>query len=272
MKKSILLPLLALLITVASCTKNENYYYTVENVTVQLNSKELLETVVKPFSGKRASVSTTVDSESEYTHVFPSSYKAYFVSKETKGEYTTGQVVKVIDVVAGNNTITIPKLDYDVYVTNFIKEGAESPNAWYTWSNAVEQLPQSSSELYLYGKNNINYSTVTEGTVELSNPYAAVMIKNNQWVSGTPKFYGDGKDYFIGGGWYILYIRTGNTNTQIPISIAGNSNTHFTLNRDIEANNIYQFTIDGSVPLLEDGNLGIVVQPFKKVIEEIIKL
>lgn len=248
-----------------SCTKNENNYYTVENVTVSLNSKELLETVVKPFE-KWASLSAT--SNSEYTHVFPSSYKAYFVSKETKGEYTDGQLVKVIDVVSGGNTITIPKLNYDVYVTNY----DTAADKWYTWSNAVEQLPQSSAELYLYGKNNIDYSTVTEGTVELANPYAAVMIKNNQWVNGTPKFYGDGKDYFIGGSWYIRYIRTGNTNTQIPINIAGNPNTNYTLNRSIEANNIYQFTIDGSVPVLEDGNLGIIVKPFEKVIEETIKL
>lgn len=254
------------MVAFASCTKNENNYYTVEDVTVSLNSKELLETVVKPFGRMRASSSGS--SSSDYTHVFPSSYKAYFISKETKGEYTDGQLVKVIDVVAGGNTITIPKLNYDVYVTNY----EHTADKWYTWSNAVEQLPQSSENLYLYGKNNIDYSTVTEGTVELANPYAAVMIKNNQWLNGTPKFYGDGKDYFVGGSWYVRYIRTGNTNTQIPINIAGNPNTHFTLSRTTEANNIYQFTIDGSVPVLEDGNLGIIVRPFQKVIEETIKL
>ncbi len=256
---------LLLIVSLSSCTKTENHYYTVENVTVSLNSKELLETVVKPFGKMRAS---TTASTPEYKHVFPSSYKAYFVSKETKGEYTTGQVVKVIDVVAGGNTITIPKLNYDIYITNY----EHSADKWYTWSNAVEQLPQSSTELYLYGKNNIDYSTVTEGTVELSNPYAAVMIRDNRWVNGTPKFYGDGRDYTKVTGWYLLYFRTGNTNTMVPINIAGNSNTHFTLNRVIEANSIYQFIIDGSVPDLNDGNLGVIVKPFEKVIEETIKL
>lgn len=253
------------IIAFASCTKTENNYITVENVTVQLNSKELLETVVKPFGKMRAS---TTASASDYTHVFPATYKAYFVSKETKGEYTVGQVVKVIDVVAGGNTITIPKLNYDIYITNY----EHSADKWYTWSNAIDQLPQSSTKLYLYGKNNIDYSTVTEGTVELSNPYAAVMVRDNRWVNGTPKFYGDGRDYTKVTGWHLLYIRTGNTNTQIPISIAGNPNTHFTLKRVIEANNIYQYTIDGSVPDLNDGNLGVIVKPFEKVIEETIKL
>lgn len=247
----------------ASCSKNETYNIVVENVTVQFNSKEILETVVKPFA-KRASVSA---SASEYQHKFPESYKAYFVSKETKGEYTAGQVVKVIDVTAGGNTITIPALNYDVYVTNYEKDGL-----WYTWNDAVQQLPQSSTELYLYGKNNINYSQVKEGTVELYNPYAGVMIENNRWINGAPKYYGDGKDYASVTGYYLLYIRGNNTNTQVPINIAGNPNNSYTLNRPIEANNIYEFKIDGSVEVITDGNLGIIVKPFEKVVREVIKL
>lgn len=253
---------LVLLVT-SSCTKNETFIYNIENVTVRFNSNELLETKVKPL-GKLAS---TNPSTSEYEHVFPSSYKAYFVSKQTKGQYTEGQVVKVIDVVAGGNTITIPKLDYDVYVTNY----THSAEKWYTWNNAIEQLPQSSHVLYLYGKNRIDYSTVTEGQVELTNPYSAVMIEKNQWVSGIPTFYGDGKDYASVTGWYLNYIRTGNTNTKVPISIAGNPNQNYTLTRTIKANEIYQFTIDGGV-LDQNGNLGIVVQPLIKVTKETINL
>lgn len=261
--KSILFAFILGMVAFSSCTKTENHYYTVENVTVQFKSKELLETIVKPF-GKTASTTTAA---TEYEHLFPSSYKAYFVSKETKGQYTSGQVVKVIDVTAGSNTITIPKLNYDVYVTNY----THSAEKWYTWNNAIDQLPQSSHVLYLYGKNNIDYSTVLEGQVELTNPYAAVMIENNQWVNGVPKFYGDGKDYFSVTGWYVNYIRTGNTNTQIPISIPGNPNQNYTLTRTIKANEIYQFTINGGV-LDQNGNLGIVVQPLVKVTKETINL
>lgn len=259
---ALVVALLTVLVT-SSCTKTENHYYTIENVTVQFNSKELLETKVKPL-GKSASTNPTT---SEYEHVFPTSYKAYFVSKQTKGQYTEGQVVKVIDVVAGGNTITIPKLDYDVYVTNY----THSAEKWYTWNDAIEQLPQSSHVLYLYGKNRIDYSTVTQGQVELINPYAAVMIQQNQWVNGIPKFYGDGKDYTTVTGWYLNYIRTGNTNTQVPISIPGNPNSHYTLTRTINANEIYQYTIDGGV-LDQNGNLGIIVQPLVKVTKETINL
>lgn len=261
--KSILFAFILGMVAFSSCTKTENHYYTVENVTVQFKSKELLETVVKPF-GKSASTTTAV---TEYEHVFPSSYKAYFVSKETKGQYTEGQVVKVIDVTAGTNTITVPKLNYDVYVTNY----THSAEKWYTWNNAIDQLPQSSHVLYLYGKNRIDYSTALEGQVELTNPYSAVMIEKNQWVSGVPTFYGDNKDYAIVTGWYLNYIRTGNTNTKVPISIAGNPNQNYTLTRTIKANEIYQFTINGGV-LDQNGNLGIVVQPLIKVTKETINL
>ena len=202
----------------------------------------------------------------EYIFPFESGI-GYFVSKQTKGQYTEGQLVKVIDVVAGGNTITIPKLDYDVYVTNY----THSAEKWYTWNNAIDQLPQSSHVLYLYGKNRIDYSTVTQGQVELINPYSAVMIEKNQWVNGTPFFYGDSKDYTSVTGWYLNYIRTGNTNTKVPISIAGNPNSHFTLTRAINANEIYQFTIDGGV-LDQNGNLGIIVQPLVKITKETINL
>lgn len=258
---------LGVMFAAVSCTEKTNIYnIEIENVTVKLNSKELLNTVIKPF-GKYASTGATPTDE--YEHVFPGGYKAYFVSKETKGEYTVGQLVKVIDVVAGGNTITVPKLNYDIYVTNYEKEGD-----WYTWNDAIEQLPQTSTEIYLYGKNTINYSTVTEGTVELVNPYAAVMIYNNQWINGTPLSYDTNQSYFStpSGSWFVLYVRNSNTNTKIPISIAGNPNQHYTLNKNIEANNIYQYTIDGSVPLLEDGDLNIVVLPFEKIIKETIKL
>lgn len=264
MKKSILLSLLALLITLVSCTKNENNYYTVENVTVQLNSKELLETVVKPF--KASTKMSSSNSTTEYEHQFPSSYTAYFISKETKGEYTKGQLITTISVVAGGNTITVPKLDYDVIVTNYTKEGN-----WYTWNDAIQQLPQTSQELYLYGKTSIDYSSVTVGTVELTNPYAAVMITDNEWVNGTPTSHDTNQDYFKASGWYILYIRNNNTNTKIPVSIASYSSDTYTLKRDISPNHIYQFIIDGSVKNIEGGILGVTVKPFEKPIEEIIK-
>lgn len=265
--KSILTLAVALSIFLLGCTKVENNYITVEYGEFTLNGKELLTTVTKGLN-KQASTGGAVATD-EYDHVFPTSYTAYFVSKETKGEFTAGQVVDSLEVVSGSNTIVLPKLNYDVYVTNH----KHTADKWYTWNNAISQLPQTSDKILLYGKNNINYGVVTEGTVELSNPYAAVMIKNNQWINGSPKSYDTNQEYFSAGSWYILYIRNNNTNTKVPINIAGNPNTHYTLSRSIESNNIYQYTIDGSVPLTDgEDNFNVIVKPFDKVVKETIKL
>lgn len=257
-----------LVLLMFSCKKTENNYYCVERITVNLHSKDMIKTVVKPMaSSKKMSARST---STDYEHKFPSSYKAYLICKESMGEYTKGELVDIIDVSEGDNTITIPKLNYDIIITNY--DNDIQNHKWYTWDNAIDQLPKTSHEVYLYGKNNIDYSTVTEGTVELTNPYAAVMIKDNQWVNGYPRSYDGNQDYLKVSGWYVLYIRNNNTNTMIPISIAGNPNTTYTLSNSIEANNIYQFTIDGSVSNLEEGNLGVIVKPFEKIIKKTIKL
>lgn len=268
--KSIKLGLLSLLVAFVSvftaCEKSEviTNNYNIEYVNVTLDATELVAIVEKPMT-KASTRSTTA----EYQHKFPESYTAYFVSKETKGEFKEGDIVDSLTVNSGSNTIRIPKLKYKVYVTNY-KHKADK---WYTWGDAVEQLPRSSDALYLIGNNEIDYSTVTTGEVELTNPYAAVMIKKNKWTNGTPTHYDNGnKPYeLVKGDWYLLYIRSNKTNTKVPISIAGNPNETYTLDKPIQGNNIYQYTIDGSV--LNGGNLGIIVKPFEKdIIKETINL
>ena len=254
-----------LAVTFTSCEKSEviTNNYSIEYVNVTLDATELVAVVDKPMT-KASTRSTTA----EYQHKFPESYTAYFVSKESKGEFTKGQIVDSIQVKSGDNNIRIPKLSYDVYVTNYKHQSKD----WIKWKDAVQQLPQTSDKLYLLGSNSIDYSKVKAGQVELVNPYAAVMIKDNRWVSGTPKAYDTGQDYFKASGWYILYLRNNKVNTQVPIEVAGNPNKHITLNQSIEANNIYQFILDGSVELLENGNLGVIVKDFTKTVEETIKL
>ena len=279
--KLMVIAILGMVITMTSCTKNTHITYEIENVTVQLNSKELLSVVQKQMGSKakatRASTSSTSTSATDdYEHVFPTGYKAYFVSKEAKGEYTVGQVVKVIDVTAGSNTITIPKLNYEVYVTNYVEnDGTENkPYAWYK-TTGISVLPAHSNQLYLFGKGDIDYSKVTEGTVELTNPYAAVMIRKNQWV-GVPTYnYGDPHPAYTltpSGVWYLLYIKGNNTQTTIPITIPGYNSGNYQLNRPIEGNKEYRFTIDGSVEQLTNGGFFVDVNPIEKTVEETIKL
>lgn len=269
MKKLLTLVLLFTAITLTSCgdeiTNINNTF--VENQEVKLSAEELITSAESPFKS-RATFDTS------YTHQLPSTYKAYFVADETRGQYTMGQVVKTIDVVGGMNSITIPKLKFKVYVTNYIKpNGNESqPYAWYTYPNAVEQMPQTSHELNLYGFNSIDYSVNTVGTVTVTNPYSAVMIKNNQWISSTPSSYDTNQSYFsANSNWYVLYIRNNNTNTKVPISVPGNPNQNFTLSRTIEPNKIYQYEFNGNV--LEDGGgFNVIEVPLEEGLSEVIPL
>lgn len=272
MRKLFSLLVLSLLITSCGDDVTNNYVtYNVEDVTVSLDAQSLITSSETPFSAKNSISSFDTD----YTHQMPTNYTAYFVADETRGQYTTGQVVKTYSVTEGLNNITVPKMKVKVYVTNYLKpNGNETqPNAWYTWSDAVQQLPQTSHTLNLIGNNTIDYSNVTVGTVTMVNPYAAVMIKSNQWISSAPSSYDTNQDYFLDtpSNWYILYIRNNNTNTKIPINIPGNPNQHYTLNRTIEANKIYQYTINGNV-LEDDGNLDIIVLPLEVGYAETIDL
>lgn len=262
-----------------SCSEDtiiNNYDVTVENVEVTLDAKELINVSESVFN-KTGNV-TTYNTAQDYTHVFPTSYKAYFVSKENRGNFTTGQVVKVIDVVSGGNSVIVPKLDYDVYVTNYIPTTLTDQfqtNAWYTWSTFQDQLPQTAQTLYLFGKTTVDFKTVTVGNVDLVNYYAGVEIRNNSFVNGTPMSYHTSQNYFVGNSdWYVLYIRNNTTNTKVPVSMAGYNGTDYTLNKPIQANKIYKYTINGNVDNTDGtdgnggGNFNVEVEDFEAVYEE----
>ncbi|MDD2536998.1 MAG: hypothetical protein PHU61_00720 [Candidatus Absconditabacteria bacterium] len=257
--RKILAVLAVFAIALTSCTKNYYEYIEIENVTVQLDMKSII----------KVNENLMRSSTTEYQHVYPSSYTAYFISNENKGEYTQGQLVVTLTVSPGNNTITIPKLDYTVYVTNYEKEGA-----WYTWTDAIGQLPQSTNTLYFYGKNTINYSVVVAGEVTVKNPYSAIMVLNNEWVTGAPKFYGTGQFYGLvhNNEWYLLYIRNTTVNSTVPVQIPGYSSNHIEINRAIEANKVYQFIIDASVDNTDgQDNFTVIVEEFTETVVETIK-
>lgn len=251
-----------------SCSEditNNNYY--VDNVEVSLDAQSLIASAESPFQGKGPAF------DNSYVHLLPTSYTAYFVADETKGQYVTGQFIKSITVTPGLNSITVPQMKVKVYATNYTKGGELQNNAWYTWNDAIQQMPQTSTTLNLLGNSSIDYSTVTVGQVTMTNPYSAVMIKKNTWVTSAPMSYDTKMDYFLDSAtnWYILYIRNNNTNTKIPISIPGNPNQHYTLSKPIVANKIYQYQINGNV--LEDaGNLNIIVAPLEEGVAEEINL
>jgi len=234
----------------ASCTK-ERVIVVVPNVEVQLNMKQV-------FNVEEGDLFKAATTRSTYEHEYPASYKAYFIADENKGDYTKGQLVKTIDVKKGLQTVVVPELSYTVYVTNYEKEGS-----WYTWSDALEHLPQASNTLYLFGSNKIDYKTAEYGEVEVKNPYAAVMIHGNR-IPDAPTHYDSGTSYIsTGDGWWLKYIRNNTTNTGIVV-VFTHENRTVTINDPIEANKIYKYTLLADVPETDDeGNFFVDVEEFK---------
>lgn len=236
---------------ITSCTKERTEIYIIENVEVKLNAK--------------SAFSVTEETLRSVSHQYPTSYKAYFISQENKGEYHTGQLVKTIDVVSGLQTIIVPKLKYKVYVTNFIKDGA-----WYTWNDAIEQLPLGSDELYLYGSNDIDYSTQLTGEVEVKNPYSAIMIKDDEVISRTrtPREYNSNSNYVLVGGWWLKYVRKEH-NSAVWILDGKPGNKTIQFSREVEANKIYKYTLNTDIPeTSDDNNFNVIVEEFGETIEE----
>lgn len=271
LKKLLSVALLALgLVSCSEDTIVNNYDITVENVTVEFGAKSLLTE-----SSDVLAKGTPFDNS--YTHVLPTNFKAYFISSENRGQYSVGQVVKVVDVSTGNQLITIPKLSYTVYVTNHIKnDGTENqPYAWYTWQSPQTQLPVTTPNILLFGKNVIDYKTVTQGTVTLENFHAAVMIKKTEALSSTTSpFFNTGNvnyNLVANNTWYLLYIRNATTSSQVPLAfnVSGVGNV-YQLNKPIEANKIYQYVFHAVDDV--DGNLEIITVPLEEGLVEDIDL
>lgn len=248
------------IIAFASCTKTENNYITVENVTVSLDAQKL---VTKVKEGFKLKASTSPTASQEYEHTFATSFKAYFVSLEQKGEYQQGQVVKVIDVTEGANTITVPALKYKVVVSNYAFTNVNN-----LLNQNRSQLPEKSSVLYLYGDNNIDYSTQTEGEVSVTNDYAALQVFKNE-VTPTK-----GNDFFDTPHWYVVYVRNQNggntigTNIQIPVKRIDGSTGNYNSSQSfptLEANKIHKIIFTHDAGNGNGGNL------FVKVQEDILK-
>lgn len=248
--------LAALILTACSEKSTVNNIEDTEFVQVTLSANSFVSSTNNAFRGK------SVEFDESYSHALPKTFTAYFVANENKGQYRENDLIQTEIINDGSNSVTVPKMSIAIYVTNF--DGEEtSQNNWYSWNDAVEQLPMTSHELYLYGKNTIDFNKTLSGEVDVYNPYAAVMIKNNEWVAGTPKSYDSNQSYkAVTADWYNLYIRKTNTNTEVPIKSV-NGNSIYPLQRDIESNRVYQFILNGDVAT-DTGSLTVNVQPLEE--------
>lgn len=204
---------------------------------------------------------TTNNPTADFSPKLPSTFTAYFVATADEGDYKKGEIVRTASVNTGSNSLTIPAIHYQVYVTNYtpsaditggtFKAGSSTNTEVYVDSlKAGEEgkanlerleanLPTSSTNLYLFGDSTADFSNTTGtamATVRMVNHYAAVCVAHNDFVSAvnyaTDSKNADNVTMYNDGGstkWYNLYIRVNS-----KVSDAGKTNSWLTLDNITE--------------------------------------
>ncbi len=218
---------------------------------------------------------TTVTTPDPFT-VDLSNYKytAYFVAAQDAGDYKTGDLVRKVAVTGGANSISVPAIKYNIYVTNYDPATAITPatgsNQESTVKGLENQLPESSlSTLYLFGsQQDADFSNTTDATqnvatVKLTNHYAAVCIAANDFVKSvsykqttTDNSRAYETSYDNNKTWFYMYINTSVTTMPNSIIILQNFSgttppTNYELNKKFDktsnplvADNVYMFTVN----------------------------
>lgn len=248
-----------------SCSEDtiiNNYDIDVEMREVRFGTKSILAESDGVF--EKGAKGTATDFDTIYKHQTPEFANVIFVADETKGKYTQGQVIEYMNLSTNTaHTITIPALKYKVYATNYNhdmpQKGDMVQGKWYTNNNAFSQMPGASTTLLMHGSATIDYSVANAtGEVTMTNPYSAVMIRNNENLHTTvaPLFQGqNGRDYILvdNNKWYLLYIRANTTNTKVTLAYNVNNTNFVNLTKNIVANKIYQYTYKGVGSATDDG-------------------
>jgi len=190
----------------------------------------------------------------DYAHVIPSQFNVYFISTTGSDQ---GKVIKKFEgLTEGANKVVVPARAYRVVITNFNNFSVEDNGGIRR-----DLLPESSYALYLYGEANIDYKSLDNGDVTVTNDYAASMIRKSDMVKSTPSF--NNKDYFQNEDYYILYLRdqggalTFQRNTTFNILKPDGGTAQHNLGHTYSANKVsrFHFKLYGET----DGNLNIVV-------------
>lgn len=220
MKKIVSLYIIATALIFASCT-DDTTPVTAKYITVDLQiggdstlnlsggstsfdySNSTKEFIEKPIVATRGS------DIADFVPEVPKQFTAYIVASDI---YSEGWIIKkyTAEVHTGSNYVTIQapdhQVNYTVYVTNYPQNFTD----WYIWPDALKQMPESTTELYLYGKSKLNFTSnkngggVLTGEVEMTNPYAAVCVYNNNYVTGNPSDWSG--TTALSDNWYYLYI------------------------------------------------------------------
>lgn len=218
--------LILLLVVTTACTKE----YCGQNDTkiVTLNTINLLKkTESEGISSKNA-----CEFPSSFVHYIPNEFNVFFIP------LSGGDTIEYNNIVAGTNNFEIPAEDYRVVVTNYTST----------------DLPDTTTELYLYGEAEIYYSTTDTGTVNVGNLYSAIMVANtNKFVKGTPTL--DGTDLVeVSSDWWFLYSKVEGNETLLIPSRGGEVVEHTT---DHTNNKVYKYMIckESSTGIVIDTNI-----------------
>lgn len=217
----------------------------------------------KEFVKGKTFITTRGSGITDFVPVVPTKFKAYLLASEdvytSSGQCIIAKdaVIDSVTVHTGSNYISVPKYKYKIYVTNYSNGTEMNKNAWYNWPDALAHLPAGSTTLYLYGKNdtlkeerNEEYGNIMTGEVKMINPYAAVCVYNNNYVTGNPSDWSG--TTALNGDWYYLYknCSSGKISLGMKIPITYINSSGYTVNGSsyiydtISANYIYQYIIN----------------------------
>ena len=204
---------------------------------------------------------------------YSTSYTAYFVSSKDQTinstSYKAGQIVKIKTVKEGNNSLTVPNIEYNIYVTNYTPTTDVTGTSSITLTNLTEgtvgetdiqhienNLPAYSTTLYLFGQSSgVSLSNNSTVSITLTSEYAAVCVhvddnyikdihygESSGTASETNKYATDKT-----GKWYYMYIKPTLSNSTIDLAksmyVNGTSTSTYSLNQTISANTVYKYTI-----------------------------
>jgi len=281
---------LAAIVVMGSCSKdsslNNQTEKSVGSVTVSLNvnsgievsesSSSLNNQTAKSETSTRAGISTRADGDNETpttsfaADLSTTTYTAYFVATTAQGDYKAGQIVRKISGIKENTatSVSVPAISYTVYVTNYSTKAPDQGGQEADVTSLEDNLPESSTILYLFGKNTADLSSGTSQNIQvtLNNKYAAVCVADNDFVKGvtytpaTPATNLTSATSYIldswqtdtkwnKAPWYYMYIRadkSATSNSTIALNTAnmgGNASTTWPLDKAISADQIYQYTV-----------------------------
>jgi hypothetical protein len=265
-------------------TKVENVQINIGAITniTASESEHTLNSMTTRAANTCNNNSNVVDVPPEITSM-PDSLTAYFIADESKGQYVQGEIVDTVVLKNKKTTVingvrqtnytavdSVPAIKCKIYVTNYhkIKE------TLYSYFNvSIYDLPNASQELYLFGRSDdIDFSRSQMVEITISNPYAAVCIREASPVMNNPVpefIKADIEEetlYYYKtdstNTWYYLYIlcpldgkKSISTNTEVKlIGVPEYTNKKYILDKQIVANNVYTYTFHSGS---SDVNAGI---------------